>query len=257
MIPPRARPRARDAAALNSAGGADARCSSLLPEIRIEESQELVPDPDSSARPRAKEANGRFARGQSGNPRGRPKGIRNPRRRPIALLLRQARPGTLAPLAARRPYLLLPLAKLMLPPPLHAVDPGDRLGIDFSRMTDAGEIAEAIGRVMQAVCRGEIGLGEGERLVRRARKPLRAIQRALWRDMRQLKADLRAREREPQSAATPGPRASRPQSLSLRDQHRDDRAVATKGLSLREAPRRSNLDQRRPCHDETASRNSQ
>jgi len=36
--------------------------------------------------------------------------------------------------------------------------------------------------VLDAVCRGEIAPGDGARLTRRARKPLRAIRRAMWRE---------------------------------------------------------------------------
>ena len=94
-------------------------------------------------------------------------------------MLRQAKPGTLGPLIERKPYLCLPVLRLVLPP-VHAADPGDLLRIDFSRMGDAAEIADAIGQVLQAASRGKISPGEGARLVRRARKPLRKIRRALW-----------------------------------------------------------------------------
>jgi len=50
-------------------------CSSLLSEPGIEESQSLGPD---RLLPRVRDARGRFAKGSSGNPRGRPRGIRNP-----------------------------------------------------------------------------------------------------------------------------------------------------------------------------------
>src|SRR5207237_5368839 len=118
---------------------------------------------------------------------GRPRGIRNPRRRPLGLLLRQARPGTLAPLVRRKRYLRRPVLSLVLPP-ARQPDPGERLGIDFSRMRSAAEIAAAMSNVFAAIGSGEITPREGLRLARRARKPLRALRRQLWRDLARLEA---------------------------------------------------------------------
>jgi hypothetical protein len=109
-------------------------CSLLLSKIGIQESQS--PDPDPSV-PRARDARGRFAKGSSGNPRGRPRGIRNPKRRIPDLVARPLSARALADLLDRKPHLLRPLAAQLLPPPRTAIDPAKRLGIDLSSMRTA------------------------------------------------------------------------------------------------------------------------
>jgi hypothetical protein len=73
-------------------------CWPLLSEPGIEESQPLGPD---RFLPRALEARGRFAKGSWGNPRGRPPGIRNPKRRVPDLFARPLSPQALANLIDR------------------------------------------------------------------------------------------------------------------------------------------------------------
>jgi len=85
-------------------------------------------------------------------------------------------------------YLRLPVLRLILPQPARRPDPGERIGIDFARMRSAAEIAAAIGKALTAISRGEITPSEGLRLARRARKPLRALRRKLWRDLARLEA---------------------------------------------------------------------
>jgi hypothetical protein len=68
-----------------------------------------------------------------------------------------------------------PVLELVLPPGAPRSDPGDRLNIDFPRLTTAADIVAAHRRVFEAVCRGEISPRGGARLVRRACKPLRRI----------------------------------------------------------------------------------
>ena len=75
-------------------------CSPLLSEPGIEQSQSLGPD---LFLPRARDARGRFAKGSSGNPRGRPRGIRNPKRRVPDLVARPLSPQALSDLLERKP----------------------------------------------------------------------------------------------------------------------------------------------------------
>jgi hypothetical protein len=98
----------------------------------------------------------------------------------------------LAPLIERKRHLRLPVLRLVLPAPAHLQNPGERLGIDFSRMRSGPEIAAAIDKVVAAVGRGEIAPAEALRLVRRSRKPLRAMRRQLWRKLAYMEATRRA-----------------------------------------------------------------
>src|SRR5437016_3107090 len=102
-------------------------CNPLFFRSRIRESQSLDPDPFS---PRTRDPRGRFAKGSSGNPRGRPRGIPNPKRRVPNLLARPLSAQALTNLLDRKPHLLRPLVLQLLLPPLAPVDPAERLGID-------------------------------------------------------------------------------------------------------------------------------
>jgi hypothetical protein len=79
-------------------------------------------------------ARGRFARGSSGNPHGRPRGIPNPKRRGPDLAAWPLRAGALSSLIDRKPHLLRPLAAQLLPPPLPPTDPGKHLGIEMASL---------------------------------------------------------------------------------------------------------------------------
>jgi len=138
------------------------------------EYQSLGPDRFS---PRARDARGRFARGRSGNPRGRPPGIPNPRRRVPDLVARPLSAQALSHLLDRKPYLLRPLAAQLLPPPLRAIDPAERLGIDLASLRTVEDVGKVFARVWTAISRGEIAPVEGARVARRLRMRLRVLRR--------------------------------------------------------------------------------
>lgn len=102
------------------------------------------------------------------------------------------RARALVPLIAKKPYLMLPVLNLVLPPRACTPDPGDRLGIDFSRMRTPQEVAVGFRRIFAAISRGEISPAEAVRLARSSRKPLRAMRRELRRDIARLKASFAA-----------------------------------------------------------------
>ena len=143
----------------------------LFPRPEIQESQQLGPDP---FLPRGRDARGRFATGSSGNPRGRPRGIANPRRRVPDLVARPLSAQALSDLLDRKPHLLRPLAAQLLPPPLASIDPAVRLGIDLSSVHTVEDCRHVLTTVLGAISRGEIAPAEGARIARRVRARLRA-----------------------------------------------------------------------------------
>jgi hypothetical protein len=139
----------------------------------IQESQQLAPDPIS---PRARAARGRFAKGSSGNPRGRPRGIRNPKRRVPDLAARPLSAQALSELLDRKPHLLRPLAEQLLPP-LVAIDPAARLGIDLSSFRTLDHVRQVLSAVLMAIAGGEITPAEGARIAERVDARRRAGRR--------------------------------------------------------------------------------
>ena len=127
------------------------------------------------ARPR--DADGRFAKGSSGNPRGRPRGIPNPKRRVPDLVARPLSLQALSALLDRKPLLLRPFAAQLLPPPLAAADPTERLGIDLSSLRTVEDFRQVLSTVLAAVARGEIAPTDAVRIARRVRDQLRAVRR--------------------------------------------------------------------------------
>ena len=146
-------------------------CYHLFPRPKIQESQQLGPDP---FLPHERDARGRFATGRSGNPRGRPRGIANPRRRVPDLVARPLSAQALSDLLDRKPHLLRPLAAQLLPPPLASIDPAVRLGIDLSSVHTVEDCRPVLTTVLAAIARGEIAPAEGARIARRVRARLRA-----------------------------------------------------------------------------------
>lgn len=155
----------------------DSRCFSLHSGTGIKENQSLGPDLfPSRARPRARDGRGRFAKGHSGNPRGRPRGIPNPQRRVIPLQALRANPQGVLALVRRKRWLFRPLLAQVLPPRAE-IDPAERLGISVRSLHDAADFERAMQVVCAAVFAGEIGPGEAARLARRVRARMRAERR--------------------------------------------------------------------------------
>jgi Family of unknown function (DUF5681) len=146
-------------------------CYHLFPGDGIQEYQRRSPDP---CLRRTRDGRGRFAKGSSGNPRGRPPGIRNPRRRVPDLAARPLSAQALSDLLDRKPHLLRPLAAQLLPPPA-AVDPAERLGIDLASLRTVEDCRQTLATVLEAVARGGIAPVEGARIAKRVGAWLRTV----------------------------------------------------------------------------------
>jgi len=140
------------------------------PRVGTQEFQGL--DPDLSSR---RDARGRFATGHSGNPGGRPRGIRNPKRRVPDVAARPLSAQALSDLIDRKPHLLRSLAAQLLPPPRAAIDPAERVGIDPSSLRTVEGCRRALSAALAAVARGDITPAEGVRFARKVQVQVRAI----------------------------------------------------------------------------------
>jgi Family of unknown function (DUF5681) len=150
------------------------RCKPAVSAIGTQESQPLDPDP---SLPRVRDARGRFAKGSSGNPRGRPRGISNPRRRVPDLTARPLSVRALWDLLDRKPHLLRLLAEQALPPPRAAIDPAELLGIDISSLRTGEDCRQVLSVVLAAIARGKIAPAEGAGIARRVGARLSAMRR--------------------------------------------------------------------------------
>src|SRR5262249_5938170 len=145
--------------------------------------------------PRARDARGRFAKGSSGNPRGRPPGIPNPKRRIPNLVAHPLSQRALADLLDRKPHLLRGRADQILPPGRAVICPATRLGIDLSSMRTAKDVRWAMSTVLAAIARGEISPAEGADIARRVRTQLRWV-----RKLARAASVIRNREKQPASS---------------------------------------------------------
>lgn len=164
-----------------------------------------APTQDRCVGAHTRDAGGRFAKGHSGNPNGRPRGIRNPKRRVVTLKAYRENPDGVMALARRKPRLMLPLLRQALPP-ARTIDPVERLGLRLDDLRTLPQIERALYRTLEAVARGEIAPAEAARFARRVRARLRA-ERRLRRIARKLdRAGRRlaeAQQRRPQPHEQP------------------------------------------------------
>src|SRR5437763_7248649 len=145
----------------------------LLPFAARDQAGDETPE-QAGDEPRDK--TGRFAQGHSGNPRGRPRGIPNPKRRRVTLQAWRENPEACKALFKRQPWLLRRLLGQFLPP-VSAQDPAERIGLRLSSIRTREQVQRAIRRVWAALSRGEIGTAEAARIARRIDARLRATQR--------------------------------------------------------------------------------
>jgi Family of unknown function (DUF5681) len=135
----------------------------------MSEDQRLSPDLLLQMQPNqmaGRDPRGRFAKGQSGNPAGRPRGIRNPRARQIARLRWNPQLGSVryaidCALDGHRLARQLCVAAL-IPPRRSRPIP-----FDLPPIRDAADVFPAFGAILEAAAAGEISLSEAAQLARR------------------------------------------------------------------------------------------
>jgi hypothetical protein len=159
----------------------DSGCFSLHFGSEIEQNQSLAPDllrfsAGDQALDKTRDKTGRFAPGQSGNPRGRPRGIPNPQRRTVTPQAFRKNPEACKALFRRQPSLLRRLLRQILPP-ASARDPAERIGLRLSSVRTPQQARRAIRQIWAALARGDLGTAEAARLARRLDARLRAEQR--------------------------------------------------------------------------------
>jgi hypothetical protein len=91
------------------------------------------------------------------------------------LVARPLSAQALSDLLDRKPHLLRPLVAQLLPPPLDAVDPAERLGIDLASLRTAEDVRQVLSTVLAAIARGEIAPAQGADIAERVHARLRAI----------------------------------------------------------------------------------
>jgi hypothetical protein len=166
----------------------DSGCFSLHFGSEIEQNQSLAPDllrfsAGDQALDKTRDKTGRFAPGQSGNPRGRPRGIPNPRRRTVTPQAFRKNPEACKALFRRQPSLLRRLLRQFLPP-VSAQDPAERIGLRIASVRTPQQARRAIKQIWAALARGDLGTAEAARLARRVDARLRAEQRHIERAAR-------------------------------------------------------------------------
>jgi hypothetical protein len=163
-------------------------CFSLHFESGNEQNQSLAPDllrfsAGDQALDKTRDKTGRFAPGQSGNPRGRPRGIPNPQRRTVTPQAFRKNPEACKALFGRQPSLLRRLLRQILPP-ASVRDPAERIGLRLSSVRTPQQARRAIKQIWAALARGDLGTAEAARLARRLDARLRAEQRHIERAAR-------------------------------------------------------------------------
>ena len=163
-------------------------CFSLHFGSEIEQNQSLAPDllrfsVGDQALDKTRDKTGRFAPGQSGNPRGRPRGIPNPQRRTVTPQAFRKNPEACKALFRRQPWLLRRLLRQFLPP-VSAQDPAERIGLRIASVRTPQQARRAIKQIWAALARGDLGTAEAARLARRLDARLRAEQRHIERAVR-------------------------------------------------------------------------